>query len=179
VNAVLELSRAWTGLGTAIVRSIIGAATVVLGVWFAQQLKDKRARSEGRRKAGDQLIIQVSNLRDVATRSQVRRLAGDYEVWPLRTELYITQTALRGLPSYQETWAFYEAVRQLQAWLSEHPQSNDYPDTSRTPDQDKVVDQYIVQLDAYGDRLIEMLQQRLEDRHASIEGAEGLPQLPA
>ena len=177
VDALVSLSHAWTGLGSAIVRSILGAATVVLGVWLAQWLKDKRARSEGRRKAGDDLIIQVSNLRDAATRSPVGRLTGDYQVWPLRTELYITQTALRGLPSYQETWEFYEAARRLQVWLSQHPQSLDGADL-RTPDQDAVIDQYIVQLDAYGDRLIEMLQEKLEDKQAKIQGAESLPQLP-
>lgn len=175
---MLEVSHAWTGIGSAIVRSILGAATVVLGVWLAQRLKDKRARSEDRREAGDKLIIQVSNLRDAATRSLVRSLTGDYEVWPLRTELYITQTALRGLPSYQETWEFYEAARRLQAWLSQQPQTPDGADSRREPDQDVVVGQYITQLDAYGDRLIEMLQEKLEDKHASIEGSESLPQLP-
>lgn len=159
----------WAGLGSTIVGGLLAAMTVVLGVVLAQRNADRRAMSAARRKAGDDLIVEVSNLRDMATRSQRKARSGHYDLWPLRTRLYITQTALRGLSAYEETWNFYWAVRDARTIASTNDLDPDDP-RALNGEEWEAFEKYIRDLDAYGDRLIKMLQECLEDPDAKIEG---------
>lgn len=84
-----RLGDMWDGLGSA----IVGAVAVVLGVWLAQKLGDRSNRRAAREEAAIALGIAVGDLRDAAVKSR-RAHTGDYDLWPLRNEMFRARPTL-------------------------------------------------------------------------------------
>lgn len=161
------VTEAWSGLGSTIVGGFISAVVVLVGVLAERFLSDKRARTDEQRKAADDLIVDVSNLRDLAT-ARKRGLRGEYELWPLRTRLYITQNSLRGLPAYSAAWAFYESAKEARD-LARHAVRTLGDDHQGWPKSDLArFRAHLSNLDHFGDQVIELLQSNPESGHAGI-----------
>jgi hypothetical protein len=162
---------AWDGIGSSIVGGLIGALTVVLGGWVgyrfaarARKAENKGRRSDARRRAADKLIVEISNLRDAATRSR-RSYSGDYDLYLLRNELYLARSYLDTLPAYDQAWKFYDIVKAFRDHMRGTPL--DVTGTGGS-ERRKVVDQYREALDAYGEKVLKLLQFHLEDEVVQV-----------
>lgn len=63
---MLLVANGWDGVWGSLVGGILSGATVVVGVYLAQHLSDRRKRSSEERAAADALLIEIANARDDA-----------------------------------------------------------------------------------------------------------------
>jgi hypothetical protein len=167
-------SSAWDGIGSSVVGGVIAAAFVVIGVWFAQWLRDNRTAGKDRRDAAAQLMVEVSNLRDNACSAKADRVKGIYPMWMLRNALFVTHVVLQKYPSYRVVREFYRTVYHWRWWSRKQAEvQSDMSLEERLP----VVVNYRAELRAYGNHVIEMLQNALEDQSLRFDQPV-LPELP-
>lgn len=182
-DRVLALTDAWSGWGSTLLGGVIGALTVVLGVVLAYSFSEKSRRDERsrndlrraqdeRRAAAAQLMVEVSNLRDDVC-SRTKGLSGTAEFWHMRNVLFTTHVPLRKYPSYAVVREFYQTAINWRQWV------RGAQATARTPAEVQarypVVEEYREALRDYGDQVIRVLQDRLEDQSLDYSP----PKLPA
>jgi hypothetical protein len=183
VRSVIEAG-AWDGLGSSIVGGLIGAATVALGAVLAYILAERSRRSdrdvhdarkaeEVRRAAAAELMVALSNVRDDVC-SHTNGLAGSASMWPLRNALFTTHVPLHIFPTYWEVKAFYDTGIRWRQWVRDtQPVMKPFELEQRYP----VVNDYREALRGYGDQVISLLQDHLEDATLRFSRPE-LPKLP-
>ncbi len=130
---MIEASGAFDAWGSSLVGGAGGALIAVVAVFVAQWLSDRRRAADERRNAANDLIIQISNLRDDAC-SRRKGPIGEYALHPLRNALFVTHVSLERFSSYHEVQLFYRAVRAWREWTWEHPPPKP-PSTRRSDDQ--------------------------------------------
>lgn len=170
----VEAAGAFDAWGSSLIGGLVagtlGAIFVILGVFYGQRLADKRARADDRQRAAAQLMVEVSNLRDEAC-SRRTGVVGNYAMFPLRNCLFTTYLALHEYPSHKVVAEFYTTVEGWRQWVRSHAnESAELPLASRFPN----VDDYRSALRAYGDAVIRVLQDRLEEDPLHFEP----PQMP-
>ncbi len=145
--------------------------TVVFGVVVAYRFSEKsrqderqqddlrRAKDE-RRTAAAQLMVELSNLRDDVC-SRTKGLNGTAELWRMRNALFTIHVSLRKYPSYEVVRGFYETALSWRIWVRASQATAGTPDQLQL--QYPVVDEYREALRKYGDQVIKVLQDHLED----------------
>ena len=92
----------------------------------------------------------------------------------MRNALFTTHVPLHPYPTYHEVYGFYETAVEWRDWVRKKLATlGDAALEDRYP----VVNEYREVLRAYGDEVIELLQEHLEDSSLAYERPE-LPQLP-
>jgi hypothetical protein len=176
----------WSGLGSSIVGGVVGALTVVLGAslayWFGEKSRrahqdhqDQRTAEAERRAAAAELMVVLSNLRDGVC-ARTKGLSGKANLWPMRNSLFTTHVVLRKYPSYQVVKQFYETALAWRQWVRDSQAIASSP--SELQALYPVVDEYREALRRYGDQVIAVLQDHLEDSHLDFTPPL-LPELPA
>ena len=139
-------------------------------------MSDRRATTDARRKAADDLIVDVSNLRDQAT-ARKRGMRGDYELWPLRTRLYITQNAMRDLPAYSAAWEFYSSAKDAREFARNAVRRQGADASAWNTDERGRLRVHLANLDRYGDEVIGLLQENPHQRKATVPIRPTIPTL--
>src|SRR5436305_1861425 len=101
VQFMIEAAGTFDAWGSSLIGGAGGAVIAVAAVFVAQWLTDRRKTADERRNAANDLIIEISNLRDDAC-SRRKGIVGDYALFPLRNALFVTHIALEKYPSYHE-----------------------------------------------------------------------------
>jgi hypothetical protein len=159
------------GLFSALIGALVAFAVMLLTQW----MQARRAERIERGTVLGRLIIEVSNLRDASALSR-SALGGDIAIWPLRNQLYVSRARLKELAAYEETWRFYKSVLNLRQWLRANP----LPERAgRWPDEQWLaIRAYRDAIDRYGDWLIALLQETIDDERVSVSGRPSVPGLP-
>jgi hypothetical protein len=152
---MLLVANGWDGIWAALAGGVLSASTVVIGVYLAQCLSDRRKRSEDERAAADALIIEVANARDAAVHSRSRSRSGTYDLWPLRHQIYVSH-ALRGRHVLESVQNYYDALWHLREWIRHGPVAQG--DRTPTPSDEKALASYQRAIDSWSHRLIDALQ---------------------
>lgn len=152
---MLLTANGWDGIWAALAGGLLSGLTVVIGVYLAQWLSDKRKRREDERAAADALLIEVANARDAAVHSRSKARSGAYDLWPLRHQIYVSN-ALRGRHLLAAVQNYYDAVWDLREWIRHGPvaQGDRRPD----PNDEKALADYQRAIDGWAQRLIDALQ---------------------
>lgn len=175
VRFMIEAAGAFDAWGSSLIGGVGGAVIAVAAVFVSQWLTDRRKAADERRNAGNDLIIEISNLRDDAC-SRRNGLVGDYALFPLRNALFVTHIALGDYPSYHEVQLFYQAVRKWREWVRDHKPPN-LPSTRRPDAEYARLRAYQDELRGWAEELINVLQDHLLDRPLKSPGRR-LPELP-
>ncbi len=158
---MIEAAGPFDDWGSSLIGGVGGAAIAVAAVFVAQWLTDRRKAADERRNAANDLIIEISNLRDDAS-SRRKGLIGDYALFPLRNALFVTHVALEKYPSYHEVQLYYRAVRTWREWARDHKPPN--PPSTRRPDAEyEKLRAYQAELHGWAEDLINVLQDHLFD----------------
>lgn len=178
-----ELSDAWSGWASTLLGGLLGALTVLLGAGAAYRFSERARRDERRqddlrkerderRAAAAQLMVELSNLRDDVC-SRTKGLNGKAKLWPMRNALFTTHVPLSKYPSYAAVRRYYETALAWRTWVRQTQALAGSPDELQM--LYPVVDEYREALRDYGDQVIELLQDHLEDKSLPCVP----PQLPA
>lgn len=176
VRLVIEATGTFAAWGSSLVGGLVagtlGAIFVVFGVRYSQKLADRKALADDRLRASAQLMVEVSNLRDAAC-SRRTGPAGDYSMYQLRNALFTTYLALHDYPSHKVVDDFYKTVERWRQWARDRQiDPQDAPLEASFP----FVDRYRSELREYGDGVIKVLQDKLEDDPLDFKAPE-LPEL--
>ncbi|MGB3764416.1 MAG: hypothetical protein WA966_14475 [Ornithinimicrobium sp.] len=181
----IELADAWSGWASTLLGGVVGAVTVVVGVWLAYQYGERSRRDEmhdfderqaanERAAAAAQLMVEVSNLRDQVC-GRRKGLTGESELWKLRNALFTTHLPLGRYPSYHVVRNFYATSLTWRQWVRDSQSS---VTADELPAQYPVVQEYQAALACYGDDVIKVLQDHLEDFALTVS-MPALPRLPS
>lgn len=172
---MIEATGTFDAWGSSLIGGAGGAVIAVAAVFVAQWLTDRRKTADERRNAANDLIIEISNLRDDAC-SRRKGLVGDYALFPLRNALFVTHVALEKDPSYHEVQLFYQAVRTWREWARDHKPPN-LPSTRRPDAEYARLRAHQDELRVWSEALINLLQDHLLD--IPLESpSRPLPELP-
>jgi isopenicillin N synthase-like dioxygenase len=119
---VIEAAGAFDAWGSALVGGVLSAVATVSAVLIAQKfINDSKRSEEARRRSGDRrhaaekLIVSIHNARDEAG-GQSRGLNGNYPLSGFRNSLFVTYSALHGLPAYAEVDHLYNTIEAWREW---------------------------------------------------------------
>jgi hypothetical protein len=172
---MLLVANGWDGIWAALAGGVLSGLTVVIGVYLAQWLSDRRKRSESQRAAADQLLLEVTNVRDAAVHSRSKSRSGTYDLWPLRHQIYVSN-ALRGRQVLEAVQNYYDAVWDLREWIRRGPIAQG--DRRPTREDDKALADFQRAIDDWAQRLIDALQTLAEHIDELTMHGPQRPELP-
>jgi hypothetical protein len=162
---------AFDGWGSSLIGGAVGALVAVLAAWlaylYAEKSRKDAERADAAQRRADELesarqglMIQISNLRDMACSKREGPL-GSFALFPMRNFLFVVHTVLNGLPAYADARDFYDLVWTWRSWARDHKPPS-LPSTRRPDEQWREIRDFQARLYRYGDEVIDSLQTGLD-----------------